>query len=101
MEDRRSNALTLALSHEGEGKKEAFSVAKWRRSLRTGAWFVRGDPVCEMNVADAGKQTFERAVHHVVPNLEKKSKSGKFLANSGDGGGGFRLLPSTECGAAW
>ena len=35
------------------------------------------------------------------PESGKKSKSGKFLANSGGGGGGFRLLPSTECGVAW
>jgi hypothetical protein len=37
----------------------------------------------------------------VVPNLEKKSKSGKYFEKSGGGDGGFRGLGLSDCGAAW
>jgi hypothetical protein len=41
------------------------------------------------------------AVHQVVPNLEKKSKSGKYFLKSDRGSHGFRGLGLSDCGAAW
>ena len=40
-------------------------------------------------------------VHQVVPNLEKKSKSGKYFLKSDRGAHGFRGLGLSDCGAAW
>ena len=37
----------------------------------------------------------------VVPNLEKKSKSGKYFAKSDRGARAFRDLELSECGSAW
>jgi hypothetical protein len=40
-------------------------------------------------------------VQVVVPNLEKKSKSGKYFSNSGLGARGFCSLGLSDCGMAW
>jgi hypothetical protein len=40
-------------------------------------------------------------VQAVVPNLEKKSNSGKYSLKSGRGGGGLQVLGLSECEAAW
>jgi hypothetical protein len=43
----------------------------------------------------------EAACTVVVPNLEKKSKSGKYFLKSGRGAGGSGVLGLSECEAAW
>jgi hypothetical protein len=65
---------------------------------------VAGRPSATIDLLAHGNTTVFGAtdlVQVLVPNLEKKSKSGRYFEKSSGGDGGFRGLRLSDCRLAW